>query len=81
MDRFHRTSRGWLAQRLRGREWWVLTLFLLFYLGLIIGPGQQWLETHRLVMDSTVPTESSEAISHAEPEEHTQQAETFLGLP
>jgi hypothetical protein len=81
MDRFHRTSRGWLAQRLRGREWWILSLLLLFYLSLMIGPGRDLLQAHHIVVVPEVVSECSETISQVEAEQPDDETETFLGLP
>jgi hypothetical protein len=77
MSHFHHPFRGWLSQRLNGREWLLLGLFLLFYLGLMIGPGEALLEAHRVATNPQVQEEP--AISQAETA--TQDAESFLGLP
>lgn len=72
MNHFHYPFRGWLAQRLHGRAWWLLGLFLLFYVGLSLEVGQDLLRAHHVVAVSEAPEDC--AISQA-------RSPHFLGLP
>ncbi|MEM9985768.1 MAG: hypothetical protein AAF804_11825 [Bacteroidota bacterium] len=75
MGSFHQTSRGWLARRLKGKEWLFLGLFLLFYLGLNVYGLKPLKEKPTIRAAFTQP--ETTPLSHSQPEE----TDTFMGLP
>jgi len=76
MDTFHTPTRGWLSGRLKGRQWLLLGMFLLFYVGLMFGPGSMLIHDYQLRYDTVCEEEAN--LSHLNKAE---QKDSFIGLP
>ena len=76
MDTFHTPTRGWLSGRLKGRQWLLLGMFLLFYVGLMSDPVKEIIQDSDVRIKSTCKAEAN--LSQVNP---PKQKDGFLGLP
>ena len=78
MQSYHQHTRGWLAKKLGRKQWLVLGLFLVFYLGLLYG-GEQFLPHNVRVNSAAVTCDPATSVSQNTDQPKTQ--DYFMGLP